>query len=690
MTTKMTKNITENINKTGIITKKITSLFIPICLLLISFSLVNCPDPGNGNGNGGGQTEVPPQIKVEHRVGVPNKDALQDEFLLSLNSKPAGDVTVNITTSRSDGGTATVKLKDSTDAATEMLTVTFTNENWNTPQEIELAYKDSGNTLDQPDQFNVKITFNTTSGDDTAYNDLTYIVSGNLTPPVPNFRIHVHNAQSPEPEGAAGTDDRNIKVWFSLEPSIASIDQAEACATAGGLWSYPYCIVTPEETCKKAYGNDAWDSASSTCGSITAEFACNNIHGDWDSANNICNIDASNACGDSGNSWDSLNLVCGRINPEDACLATTGNKWVDVSGTDTCQSSGGSTVTAKNACEATSGNVWNSTTEACGFIGAEDACATTLYGTWDSANARCVVLPEKACNEARGVWDSNNPTCSIAADLACDTAEHTWINKADPVCAITNPQSHDSDITITYTLTAETASAGDDYTAPATTPEETTVTIPASKTSAYIEIPLVADVKAVSGTTPADEGDETFKVSITSASTPGANLSVVDADATVTIGDPNETSNYFFPNRPLMRGEKAETATTPTAGDTPYFECYLVPGTGVMFGNSTPYIKFANSTGATPIAINNSGDADSSIVNLAEYRAETSSPLLAFSSSRPFIRVFFAPDGSGYDPSNNYLYTCVTTFLNGSATPVKSGSSGRFGMLEFGQAYEYK
>ena len=59
MTTKMTKNITENINKTGIITKKITSLFIPICLLLISFSLVNCPDPGNGNGNGGGQTEVP-------------------------------------------------------------------------------------------------------------------------------------------------------------------------------------------------------------------------------------------------------------------------------------------------------------------------------------------------------------------------------------------------------------------------------------------------------------------------------------------------------------------------------------------------------------------------------------------------------------------------------------------------------
>ena len=65
MTTKMTKNITENINKTGIITKKITSLFIPICLLLISFSLVNCPDPGNGNGNGGGQTEVPVEAKPQ-------------------------------------------------------------------------------------------------------------------------------------------------------------------------------------------------------------------------------------------------------------------------------------------------------------------------------------------------------------------------------------------------------------------------------------------------------------------------------------------------------------------------------------------------------------------------------------------------------------------------------------------------
>ena len=79
--------------KTGIITKKMsTSLFIPICLLLISFSLVNCPDPGNGNGNGGGQTEVPPQIKVELLVvGVPNKDAVQSRFLLSLRDKPTGD-----------------------------------------------------------------------------------------------------------------------------------------------------------------------------------------------------------------------------------------------------------------------------------------------------------------------------------------------------------------------------------------------------------------------------------------------------------------------------------------------------------------------------------------------------------------------------------------------------------------------
>ena len=101
----MTKNITENINKTGIITKKITGLFIdlfiPICLLLISFSLVNCPDPGNGNG--GGQPEVPTQIKVEYRVGVEHKDVTQSGFLLSLRDKPTGDVTVSITVSRSDG-----------------------------------------------------------------------------------------------------------------------------------------------------------------------------------------------------------------------------------------------------------------------------------------------------------------------------------------------------------------------------------------------------------------------------------------------------------------------------------------------------------------------------------------------------------------------------------------------------------
>ena len=286
MTTKMTKNITENINKTGIITKKITSLFIPICLLLISFSLVNCPGNGNDPGNGGNQPEVPTQIKVEYRVGVTKKDVIQSGFLLSLRDKPTGDVTVSITVSRSDGsGIATVELKDGTEPAAETLTVTFTNENWNTPQVFLLEY---GNP--DPDQAFARIVFKTTSTADAAYNDLTYYFSGNLTYlGIPEFRIHVHNAQSPEPEGTAGTNDRNMKVWFSIEPSIDSLGQAAVCAAEGGLWSDPHCVITSINACEKAYGAGTWDSVAATCGStITAETACTASGNNWDGTTSTC------------------------------------------------------------------------------------------------------------------------------------------------------------------------------------------------------------------------------------------------------------------------------------------------------------------------------------------------------------------------------------------------------------------
>ena len=723
-----------------------------------------------------------------------------------------------------------------------------------------------------PDQAFARIVFKTTSTADAAYNDLTYYFSGNLTYlGIPEFRIHVHNAQSPEPEGTAGTNDRNMKVWFSIEPSIDSLGQAAVCAAEGGLWSDPHCVITSINACEKAYGAGTWDSVAATCGStitaetactasgnnwdgttstcgstitaqasceattgntwvsgtstcsitaeaaclsttgntwnsgtcqssggstimaqasceattgntwvtdtcyitaekaclattgnawnsttftcssitseaacnaygknwdgttstcvsyIPAEFACEHIHEEWDSDNNICTIGASDSCLDSGNflssgvcgsitaedactasgnAWDGTTSTCS-ITAEAACLATTGNAWV----TDTCQSSGGSTITAGDACTA-SGNTWDGTTSTCGSITAgdactasgnlwngstmicyaitlEDACAATLYGTWDSANAKCVVMPERACEGARGVWNSNNSTCSISPKLACDTALHTWINKAEPVCAITNPQSHDSDITITYTVTdtADTASAsaGEDYTVPATT----TVTIPASSTSAYTEISLVAD----SVGSPSDKEDETFKVSITSVSTSGADLIVADADAIVTIGDPDKSSNYLFPNRPLMRGEKAADVVAgvdPVAGETPSFECYIVPEMGKSFSSIFPSIKINDSTALINAQINGNSVDSSTYVDLTQYRGEGHLYLLLVSTLRAHNRLFFAPGGSGYNPMNNHSYRCLPNFLTSLPIPIKNVPSGRFGMLEFGQAYEYK
>ena len=313
----------------------------------------------------------------------------------------------------------------------------------------------------------------------------------------------------------------------------------------------------------------------------------------------------------------------------------------------------------------------------------EDACATTLHGTWDSADAKCVIMPETACEASRGVFDSSNSTCSISPKLACDTALHTWINKTEPVCAITSPQSHDSDITITYTVTdtADTASAsaGEDYTAPTTTPEETTATIPASATSAYIEIPLLEDSVSPTG----DVGDETFKVSITSVSTIGADVSIGDGEATVTIGDPNENAFYFFPNRPLVDG------------DTPYWECYHSDA-GETFIATAAIIQLMSSTILTsPITgtiLNDSTDVDG--INVEPYETVAAvhddTFLLGFPSvDRVAVKL-------GFDTDNNFSYDSRRDILNFACYGVKldivpsvsNTEGGAFGQLKFGQSYD--
>ena len=57
---------------------------------------------------------------------------------------------------------------------------------------------------------------------DTAYNELTQVVSGNLMPFIAYF-LHVHDAQTPEPEGTA---TRMIQVWFTIHPTDSGLPTA--------------------------------------------------------------------------------------------------------------------------------------------------------------------------------------------------------------------------------------------------------------------------------------------------------------------------------------------------------------------------------------------------------------------------------------------------------------------------------
>ncbi|SDF04145.1 malectin domain-containing carbohydrate-binding protein, partial [Limimaricola pyoseonensis] len=83
----------------------------------------------------------------------------------------------------------------------------------------------------------------------------------------------------------------------------------------------------------------------------------------------------------------------------------------------------------------------------------------------------------------------------------------------------------DTDMTITFSTGAGTATAGEDYTAVTAQ----TITIPAGQTSVTAQITLTGDE--------ADEGTETFTVSIDDAVAAGATVTIADAEATVTLTD---------------------------------------------------------------------------------------------------------------------------------------------------------
>ena len=147
------------------------------------------------------------------------------------------------------------------------------------------------------------------------------------------------------------------------------------------------------------------------------------------------------------------------------------------------------------------------------------ACEAVSANTWTPTTTRNLA-----------VWVSIHPTDSVSA-----TASEA--------------------ITINYTTgggTGDTATAGSDYTT-----TSGTVTIPVGDSYASFDIPILADSD--------DEGNETFTVSLTDATTTdnSKGISIADRSATATIGDPDISSIYFHPNRPLMQGDAASMQCFP-------------------------------------------------------------------------------------------------------------------------------
>ena len=272
--------------------------------------------------------------------------------------------------------------------------------------------------------------------------------------------------------------------------------------------------------------------------------------------------------------------------------------------------------------------------------------------------------PEQASDANLEVWVSIHPTDSVSA-----TASEA--------------------ITISYTTgaSADTATAGSDYTA---APANSTVTIPAGASYASFDIPILADSD--------DEGNETFTVSLTDATTTDSKvISIADSSATATIGDPDISSIYFYPNRPLMQGD----GTTTNKGDRVYFDCYVQAPSGSPFGLNSTLLSIDNST-----FVSSGGPLHTlqllshSLVDLRNYSA-TGTPLLATSGlTRVVDRYTIHNSGTvtyptgvyqgdhtyrGYQPADaSAEYRCGGQFANGNfSTPV----SGSFGQKAYGQAY---
>ncbi len=249
-----------------------------------------------------------------------------------------------------------------------------------------------------------------------------------------------------------------------------------------------------------------------------------------------------------------------------------------------------------------------------------------------------------------------------------------------------------SDITINYTIGGGSATLSEDYTADTTvltsnsdsndndcnmngsrrsvTSSAGTVIILEGESCAYIDIPILVDT-----TSNADTGDETFLVTIASASGgAGETLELADTEATATIGEPNETSFYFFPNRPLVDGDAA------------FFECYVRQPTTQAFDSSIALISF---DGSTPAGTNDININDVTGIDTTRYTASFASLLLGVSSTRAGVQLVVSSYLMSQDaPSstNPDRFACHGVYLG--AIPSDAIISGSFGTVEFGQVYE--
>ena len=130
-------------------------------------------------------------------------------------------------------------------------------------------------------------------------------------------------------------DNRDIKVWFTVDPSVSAATTEVICARAGGAWdrSTTTCTVTEENACNTTGG-------VFTC-TITAEKTCTAAGGTWVSGTSTCTGATQNACTTAGGNWESGTSTCTFV-VENTCTAA-GGTWEGCTGTtdSACTTAGG-------------------------------------------------------------------------------------------------------------------------------------------------------------------------------------------------------------------------------------------------------------------------------------------------------------------------------------------------------------